>query len=196
MSDEQLNQLYQQHKKRHKTTKVERHLILTKARQAQENHAAKSIDPWRWTLGVSLCAGLLVLFTLVMGEQGWQYGQQQSPMQVQIHSLNDESGLHDDTSRLREKTQAQKAYHYARYQQGQQLLAAHHQQGAVLVSTENGWEFQTCENELLVLTQALVEQMQNLQRFDNSLRNGDRVEIQFDQQGRIVLITASAAQAC
>lgn len=189
-NDEQLKALYQQRKSQTKPPHSTRQLLLAKARAEQ---VKPSYNLWNWTLGVSLCAALLVLFQYVgLFHQQWQPTYEV----IQVHRWHEESQTEELAAVLAEKARIEHADNYARYLQGQQIVTAHHKRLARLVNTEDGWGLQTCDQELVLLTAQLVEQLLNSRRLEQQLKKGDEVEIAYDADGRILTIKPASKLSC
>ncbi|WP_156413625.1 hypothetical protein [Lacimicrobium alkaliphilum] len=93
-------------------------------------------------------------------------------------------------TKMKQRTRIEQEKNYASYMQSQALLNAHHSNNARLVSIDSSWQIETCEQQLIVLTQELVAQMKHLKMLEQSLKQGDQIEIAFDQRGRILTIKA------
>ncbi len=189
-NDPSLDALYNKRKQSVKAPASTRSFILAKAKSTQ---VRASFNLWNWTLGVSLCTALLVLFQYV----GLSHRQIQPQYNViQVHRLYEESQPLELARQAAQQTRIQHADNYARYMQSQQVLATHHKLNAELVETANGWGLQTCDRELVLLTTQLVDQLRNHHRLEQQLKKGDQVEIAFDAQGRILTIKPTSKLNC
>ncbi|ALS97603.1 hypothetical protein AT746_04505 [Lacimicrobium alkaliphilum] len=63
-SGKSVEQLYQQRKRQLKAPRQNREYVLSKANN-QTGKGLSGFNFWNWTLGISLCAGVIVLFSIV-----------------------------------------------------------------------------------------------------------------------------------
>jgi negative regulator of sigma E activity len=104
---------------------------------------------------------------------------------VQIHSLSEPQELASNNIRLKYDAA------YKEFLQQQGTLAAHHQSSAKLRLNDNGWTLATCKNELLQISDELLNILKDVQRIDTNLVLGDSVNILFAMDGRIIQIVKS-----
>lgn len=104
---------------------------------------------------------------------------------VQIHSLAETQELASNNIRLKYDAA------YKEFLQQQGTLAAHHQSSAKLRLNDNGWTLATCKNELLQISDELLNILKDVQRIDTGLVIGDSVNILFAMDGRIIQIVKS-----
>ncbi|GAB3013013.1 hypothetical protein [Bowmanella dokdonensis] len=189
--------LYRHRKHRTNAPRQSRDYILAKAEDRKAG-ARLQFNVWNWTLGLSLCAAVLLLFRFV-GDYRYQMQRPTIEAQtVQLHRLNQEqNSLLASISQMKQQTRIELADNYARYMDNRELLSTHHSNYARLMNTEDGWQIETCEQQLLVLTRELVDQMQQRKLFEQDLKRGDQIEIAFDQSGRILAIKGRhTGQSC
>ncbi|MBC3766184.1 hypothetical protein [Neptunicella marina] len=190
-NQDQLNQLYEQRKQQYKSpSAIKSHLL---AKNKARNKPTRSSNLINWTFGVTALSALLVLFQYMQLNQ-----HQAQPLQitrVQVHSLHQESNNTNNNS-VSQQGKVQLAQNYARFLKSQELLVAHHQAAATLLNNQDGWRLQTCDKQLVEITQPLVEAMEAQGRFEQHLNNGQMVLIDFDQQGHIVAINATTKHQC
>lgn len=101
---------------------------------------------------------------------------------VELHSMESES--HNQFAHLT----VDYTSHSKRYQQQQAVMIAHHNKQAVLHRTTQGWELQTCDQQLLAVSKDLIDKMLEMKSVDDNIKAGDSVNIQFNQAGMIVSI--------
>ncbi len=104
---------------------------------------------------------------------------------VQIHSLSAPQELASNDIRLKYDAA------YKEFLQQQGTLSAHHQSSAKLRLNDNGWTLATCKNELLQISNELLNILKDVQRIDTDLVIGDSVNILFAMDGRIIQIVKS-----
>ncbi len=56
---------------------------------------------------------------------------------------------------------------------------------------DQGWQLKSCDDEVLQLSNELIEALSNIKQIDAQISSGDTVEIAFDQTGIILGITRS-----
>jgi hypothetical protein len=178
-SDQQLSALYQQRKAQHTPPAgIKRRLLL--AHQQQQHNQRHWFK--RMTM-VGIAAGTLLL----LGLSFWQHQTwQNKPMQVAevtLHSLAPQKQSQAISERY--------AKHYQHYLNQQQILVFHHKKQAVLEQMDDGWRLQTCDHQVVKVSQELVSALAKLNQIDAQLHLGDSVDIAFDESGIILAITAS-----
>lgn len=107
---------------------------------------------------------------------------------VYIHTLDD--GMNQSTH-PRLAINQKYATAYQAYLQQKQTFAFHHQKQATLELTQNGWQLKTCEDETMLLSNALIAALIDMKKIDHSLMTGDTVNIAFAQNGIVLSIDAS-----
>lgn len=177
ISDLDLNELYQKRKQKHKAPgSIKRAIVLN-------NTQSRLVWPsFNMLAGVGVTASLMLLISLIVMQQS-QLNLPPSRTEltlVEVHSLDKKS------QSLAENVQQRHAQHYQNYLKQQQILASHHKKSAVLHLAAEGWELQTCDQELLTISTELVATLQQLNRVDSSLKTGDYVNVDFDRNGLIV----------
>lgn len=188
---EPLQQHYELRKRRHKAPRSIRELVISKARNNQQ-HVWQRFNLLNWTVGVSALSALLLLYQFVTIYLEPNHVAPTQYQVIQIHRLHQESSpTLNDIDRLQQQMTVLHADNYARYLQTHHILTSHHSQIAKLLDTNGGWELQTCDDQIVQITPQLVNAMWNAQLFDKSIQQGQLVNIQFDQQGRITSIHAA-----
>ncbi|WP_416307280.1 hypothetical protein [Neptunicella sp. SCSIO 80796] len=192
-----LQERYESRRRRHQAPRAVRELIMNKARR-QQQHFWQRFNLLNWTIGVSALSALLLLYQFVTIYLGPNIDNARQLQVVQIHRLNQEvTPPFTDTDKLNKQISILHADNYARYLQTDHIFAKHHSQIAKLISTHNGWQLQTCNDQIVQISQQLVNAMANAHRFEKNIHSGQQVNIQFDQQGRIIGIqSASTPYSC
>ncbi|KXI28098.1 hypothetical protein [Paraglaciecola hydrolytica] len=182
-NDDALLDLYRQRKNQHSAPASIKRAVLA-AHQSMFNHR----QIWQRIGHVAVAASTLLLCTLVFWHYKlWQTDEPQlSATQyttVELHSLAAEQQSTAITERY--------AKHYQDYLSQQQVLALHHTKQAVLRQTEGDWQIQTCDQQIVQVSQELITALRNLHQIDGNLKNGDSVELLFDKNGIILGINQS-----
>jgi hypothetical protein len=184
-----LDELYQQRKSAYKApASVKRH-ILHAAKQKRDSQSL-SFNVLHWTKGISLAAATAFLLSLIamQGKDGfWPRQDKQNLQVVEIHTLADEG------ESLSEDIQIKYAKNYQQYLQKQQFSALHHSKKATLNITDSGWEFSTCNSELVKVSKEVILALSQLQRIEENLLQGAHVDIAFNLKGNIIGISQAEA---
>ena len=184
-----LDELYQQRKSAYKApASVKRH-ILHAAKQKRDSQSL-SFNVLHWTKGISLAAATAFLLSLIamQGKDGfWPRQDKQNLQVVEIHTLADEG------QSLSEDIQIKYAKNYQQYLQKQQFSALHHNKKATLNITDSGWEFSTCNSELVKVSKEVILALSQLQRIEENLLQGAHVDIAFNLKGNIIGISQAEA---
>lgn len=182
-SDDTLHDLYRQRKNQHIAPASIKRAVLTK-HQAKLN----TQQIWRRISHVAVAASTLLLCGLVYWHYyAWQITEPQiSGIQyttVELHSLAPAKQSEDLTERY--------AKHYNDYLSQQNILAMHHTKQAVLRQTEGDWQLQTCDQQVVKVSQQLIQALRDIHQIDANLKDGDNVELHFDKNGIILSISQS-----
>ncbi|MFT4941204.1 MAG: hypothetical protein ACI88A_004268 [Paraglaciecola sp.] len=179
-----LTELYQQRKTAYKApSSVKRHII--RAAKKKKTVGFSEFNLTNWTKGISLAAATVLLISLVAirnNDSNWFTPKSVEVSLVEFHSLNDENVP------LSQSIKVKYARNFDQYLNQQQTLANHHSKNALLRLTDEGWELTTCNDELLKISAELVLTLRNVNRIEEQLKNGDRVDIVFNQDGHIMKI--------
>ncbi|NCP64800.1 MAG: hypothetical protein GW763_17855 [Paraglaciecola sp.] len=178
-SEQQLRALYQQRKAQHTAPAgIKRRLLL--AHQQQQNNQRHWFK--RMTM-VSVAAGTLLLLGLSFWQHQSWLNQPMHVAEVELHSLAPQKQSQAISERY--------AKHYQDYLSQQQILVFHHTKQAVLEHMDDGWQLQTCDHQVVKVSQELVNALAKLNQIDEHLHLGDSVDIAFDESGIILAISAS-----
>lgn len=134
---------------------------------------------------VAVAASTLLLMSLLLIQQPPETSSEISYQIVQLHSLG------NNTETLTARFKNRYADHYHDYLAQKQTYAAHHKTKASLKLIDDGWQLQSCDDQVLQLSNELIAALSNIQQIDTMINNGDAVEIAFDQTGIILGITRS-----
>jgi hypothetical protein len=190
-TDEVLGSLYKKDKMRGSSPSAIRRSVMLAANQ--EALASSSIGTqfkrWMQTSKSLIAATAMVALVAVVwvGQYKLEQGafNQNQYTNVQIHSLAEPQELASNSIRLKYDV----AFKEFLLKQG--TLAAHHQSSAKLRLNDNGWTLATCKNELLQISDELLNILKDVQRIDTDLVIGDSVNILFAMDGRIIQIVKS-----
>lgn len=176
--DEELQRLYQQRKAQYVAPAGLKRHLLTKHQSLMSSQKI-----WRRITHVALAASTLLLFSLVVWHHNtWQSLDQQiattNYTSIELHSLAPSKQSDDISERY--------AKHYKNYLSQQQVLAFHHKKQAVLQQTEGGWQLQTCEQQVVRVSQDLINALRNIHQIEGNFKTGDQVEMMFDKTGLIL----------
>jgi hypothetical protein len=186
-SDETLNRLYQQRKAQNAAPAGIKRQVL-----AKHQAAMTSQQIWRRMTHVAVAASTLLLCGLVFWHHySWQSVEQEiattNYTTIELHSLA--------PSKQSDAISERYAKHYNNYLSQQQVLAFHHKKQAVLQQTEDGWQLQTCDQQIVKVSQDLIDALRNIHQIEGTFKNGDNVEMRFDKSGLILGIKPSAKLA-
>ena len=177
-----LGQLYQKRKSKVRTSTSEKRLLMS--------HEVFT-PPWKkWfhrSGQVAIAASTLLLIVLVAFQHyslNNHLPQQQYTL-VEIHSLDEKEGP------LSENVRHKYAQHYQAYLKQKQMFAKHHKKSAIIQQLDDGWELKTCDEEIVRISNELINALYDLNSIETSLRAGDQVEIAFDRTGIILSIDRS-----
>lgn len=177
-SDETLTSLYQQRKAQKVAPGAIKRQILNQHRAHTQHRLL-----WRRMGSVALAASTLLLVGLVYWHHlFWQ--QHDFPLTalryttVELHSLA--------TTKQSEAISERYAKHYNDYLKQQQVLALHHKKQGVLAQIENGWQLRTCDQQVVQVSQGLIEALRNIHQIEGTFNRGDNVEVMFDKSGIIL----------
>ncbi|MGO4891695.1 hypothetical protein [Flavobacterium sp. W21_SRS_FM6] len=186
-SDDELKRLYQQRKTQNPAPAgVKRHVL------AQHQSSINHEKVWRRLTQVALAASTLLLFGLVFWHQySWQNLEPQLAAEqyttIELHSLAPRKQSDAISERY--------AKHYNNYLTQQQVLAFHHKKQAVLQQMDDGWQLQTCDQQVVKVSQELINALRNIHQIEGTFSTGDKVEMMFDKTGLILGIKPSAKLA-
>lgn len=177
-----LNELYQQRKQHYRASASDKRRIM------DSELLSTPWQKWFHRVGqIAIAASTLLLISLVAFEQ-YKLNKPDSAQEytlVELHSLEEDAG--SLSANMRHKY----AQHYNAYLEQQQMFARHHKKSAVLSQFDNGWELQTCDQELVKISDELVEALHRMDTIEMSLKPGDLVDITFDKSGIILGIRRS-----
>ena len=191
-ADDVLSSLYEKDKMREPSpSAIRRNVMLAANKEALASGSIGSqVKRWLQTSKSLIAATAMIALVAVVwvGQYKLEQGafNQNEYTNVQIHSLSEPQKLVSNNIRL----QYDAAYKDFLLQQG--TLAAHHQSSAQLRLNDNGWTLATCKNELLQISDELLNILKDVQRIDTDLMIGDSVNILFAMDGRIIQIVKSA----
>jgi hypothetical protein len=187
--DTDLTELYQQRKAAYKAPSSVKKNIIRTAKNKQ-TISMTEFNFISWTKGISLAAATVLLISLVVirnNDTSWFNQKSVEVSLVEIHSLSDENVP------LSQSIRVKYARNYHQYLNQQQTLVSHHRKNALLRLTDEGWELTTCNDELLKISAELVRTLRSVNRIEERLENGDRVDIIFNQDGHIINILQTNA---
>lgn len=190
-ADDALGSLYEKDKMRKPSPSAIRRNVMLAANK--EALASSSIGNQlkRWMQTSKLLIGTTAMITLVVAVWVGQYKLEQGAFNqnqyttIQIHSLSEPQELASNNIRLKYDVA------YKEFLQQQGTLAAHYQSSAKLRLNDNGWTLATCKNELLQISDELLNILEAVHRIDTNLVLGDSVNILFAMDGRIIQIVKS-----
>lgn len=182
--ESQMSELYQARKTKHKATSSMKRSVLKQLEQGPSWLSAMNRIQH-----VAIAAGTLLLISLI----AMQLHEIRQPTvdiaHATIESHNIDTGSSDNGNTLSQRY----AKHYQDYLMQKALLASHHQKSGILSQYDDGWELVTCEQELVKISQELVDTLMKMDVINASLKTGDSVKIAFNVSGLIVGIEPSAA---
>ncbi len=169
---------------------IRRNVMLAANKDAlASNSIGMQFKRWVQTSKSLIAATAMIALVAVvwLGQYKLQQGafNQNQYTNVQIHSLAEAQELVSNDIRLKYDAA------YKEFLQQQGTLAAHHQSSAKLRLNDNGWTLATCKNELLQISDELLNILKDVQRIDTGLVIGDSVNILFAMDGRIIQIVKS-----
>lgn len=89
------------------------------------------------------------------------------------------------------------AEHYQAYLKNKALFAAHYRKPARILPNEQGLALQTCNDEVINVSESLLAALTDIQAIDAQLQPGDMVLVSFAKNGIILSIETHAdAQMC
>lgn len=182
-SEQKLNALYQQRKAQNPApTSIKRQVLV------KNQSVISSQQIWRRITHVAVAASTLLLFGLVYWHHySWQDDKQQiSTMHytsIELHSLA--------PSKQSDAISERYAKHYNNYLSQQQILAFHHKKQAVLQQMHDGWQLQTCDQQVVKVSRDLIDALRNIHQIEGTFKTGDHVEMMFDKSGLILGIKPS-----
>jgi hypothetical protein len=182
-TDDTLHDLYRQRKNQHAAPASIKRTVLVK-----QQSMLNTQQIWRRIGHVAVAASTLLLCGLVYWHYyAWQIsGPQIAATQyttIELHSLAAANQSADITERY--------AKHYNDYLSQQSVLVLHHKKQAVLRQTDGDWQLQTCDLQVVKVSQQLIQALRNIHQIDVNLKNGDNVELRFDKNGIILSISQS-----
>jgi hypothetical protein len=177
-----LNQLYENRKRNiHAPGGIKRKMMY-EAKQASKGNAKHWFNRIQYS-AFALATLLLVGVVMVQQKQMLDIGTPMRYTSVQLHTLPGQTA--QDYSHISEKYRS----HVQAYEQQQAILIAHHSKQAVLRMSPQGWEMQTCDNEMVAVSSELIARLTLDKLVTPQLKSGDSVNIAFNQAGRIISIT-------
>lgn len=177
-SDDTLGNLYRQRKATFKApATIKRQMLL------QHQTMINSRQVWRRLGNVAVAASTLLLIGLVYWNH---YSLQQRDTNliaqqfttIELHSLA--------PSKQSEVISERYAKHYQEYLAQQTILVLHHKKQAVLHQVDNGWQLQTCDQQVVQISQDLINALRNIHQIEGTFKTGDNVEMMFDKNGLIL----------
>lgn len=179
-TDNLLEQLYTARKQQHPApSSIKKNVRL---KQSADRDLKKSLQRLSYA-AVSACT--LVLIGLIFVHQTRFNSPAMQYQIVQLHSLNSESmTLSDDINQRYAK-------HYNDYLNSQKNYAQHHQKVATLKKVDSGWQLETCDQQIVSVSNELLLALSHINKLDTQLNTGDIVDIAFDQSGIILAIQHS-----
>ncbi len=178
-SETDLSSLYQQRKSQTKAPSAIKRKVLQRADQKKPTKTV-----WLRFQYLAIAASTFVLFAIVYFQQ-YRFNHGPAPLrytQVELHTMESEST--DQFAHLNHQYQTSRKL----YQQQQALMVAHHSKQAVLHRSDNGWEMQTCDQQLVAVSRDLIDKMLLSETASTKIKSGDSVDILFNQAGMIVSI--------
>jgi hypothetical protein len=182
-SDEKLASLYQQRKAQYVAPAGIKRQVLVKHQTLLSNQQI-----WRRITHVAVAASTLLLCGLVFWHHySWQSMEQQIATthytSIELHSLA--------PSKQSDAISERYATHYNDYLSQREILAFHHQKQAILQQTDNGWQLQTCDQQVVKVSQDLINALRNIHQIEGTFKTGDHVALMFDKTGLILGIKPS-----
>jgi len=190
-ADDVLSSLYQKDKMRGESPSAIRRNVMLAANKEALASSGIGMQLKRWVQASKSLVAATAMIALVavvwVGQYKLERGafNQNQYTNVQIHSLSAPQELASNNIRLKYDVA------YKEFLQQQGTLAAHHQSSAKLRLNDNGWTLATCKNELLQISDELLNILKDVQRLDTDLVIGDSVNILFAMDGRIIQIVKS-----
>ena len=184
MSDSDLNDLYQSRKRRFKSPGAIKRKIMS---HQQPFPTQKWIQRFA---GFTIATGVLVMFGLINLQQ---FSSDDIPTPVEYQPTAIHTLAAQPTS-PRESINSRYAEHYQKYLSQQALIAQHHSRPARLSIQDGVWQLETCDEELLSISEDLVAALRDIGQVDNAIKTGDPVEVLFARTGIILGIRATDQQ--
>lgn len=177
-SDEEINALYSQRKSQHLAPLSIKRQILS---EQQNNQGIEYI--FKRISFVAVAASTLILMGLLIIQQSDRVSSEVDFQLVQMHTLE------SSPESLSDNINSRYAKHYRDYLAQQQTYSAHHKTKAVLHLADDGWQLKSCDRQSLQLSNDLIAALNNIEKIDAQIANGNTVEIAFDQTGIVLGIT-------
>lgn len=190
-ADDVLSSLYEKDKMREPSpSAIRRNVMLAANKEALASSSiGNQLKRWMQTSKSLIAATAMIALVAAVwiGQYKLERGafNQNQYTNVQIHSLSEPQELASNNIRLKYDAA------YKEFLQQQGTLTAHHQSPAKLRLNDNGWTLATCKNELLQISDELLNILKDVQRIDTNLVIGDSVNILFAMDGRIIQIVKS-----
>lgn len=178
-----ISRLYDARKQRYQAPAASKRVVL---RHHQASHKASTTWLNRFQMLAIASATILLVSLVAINHYSMQHSD--APIKytwVEIHSMEDEAT--DQFANIRHRYSTL----YNDYLQQQHVLLTHHNRNALLSQLDDGWELRTCDNELVKISRELVAQLTQMNLVSDTLKSGDRVNIEFNQSGLIVGIFAN-----
>ncbi|GAB5379595.1 MAG: hypothetical protein Alis3KO_29910 [Aliiglaciecola sp.] len=182
--ESQMSELYQQRKSKHRANSSMKRGVLKNL-----EHSGSWFTAMNRIQHVAIAAGTVLLISLIAIQlhQIRQPVTQITQATIELHSISSQDSNEDNALGQRY------AQHYQDYLKQKALLASHHQKSAILSQFDEGWELVTCKQELVKISQELVDTLKKMDAVNASLKTGDSVKITFNVSGLIVGIEPSPA---
>ena len=143
------------------------------------------------TLALGLSTLLLIGLVYVQHTNLNQANSTHTYTMVEIHNLA------PTEQPLSEHVRHRYAQHYNDYLKQKQVFAMTHHKPAIIEKMDGEWALTTCQQELVKISDELIQALRQLDSIDTTLREGDAVQIAFDQSGIILGITRNhSAKMC
>lgn len=183
LNDSSLASLYQARKAQIKAPPAIKRSTLNAQRSGLQNR-----HMWQHLGNVALAASTLILVLITFWHHRAWYDSSQvfankTYTQVTLHSLAPTKQSQAISERF--------ATHYADYLAQRDVLVMHHQKHAVLAQVSDGWQLQTCDAQIVRVSQGLIDALRNIQQIEGRFHQGDFVDVRFGKNGIILGIERS-----